>query len=30
MGQFVLKGIAKNMQMYTNDRLHYISKQKLI
>jgi hypothetical protein len=30
MGQLVSKGIAKNIGMYTNDRIHYNSKQKLI
>lgn len=30
MGQLVAKGIAKNIHIYTNDRLHYNSKQKLI
>ena len=30
MGQLVFKGIAKNIGMYANDRIHYNSKQKLI
>ena len=30
MGQLVSKGIAKNIHRYSNDRIHYNSKQKLI
>lgn len=30
MGQLVGKGIAKNIHRYSNDRVHYNSKQKLI
>ncbi len=30
IGKFVEKNIAKNMGLYCNDRIHYISKQKLI
>lgn len=30
IGKFVEKNIAKSMGLYCNDRIHYISKQKLI
>ncbi len=30
MSKFVEKSIAKSMGLYCNDRIHYISKQKLI
>lgn len=30
MGKLVEKNIAKSMSLYCNDRIHYISKQKLL